>query len=158
MASDPWTSFLDWLTTVMVPSWGGLISLLPYFIVIGVVGPLITLILLMWVWHLLKRRRGAVRYGALQPSPAAIGPGGDPVFPVNEPYCERHALVFPPRATDCPVDGASLSVTCPVDGTVRDVEVDTCPACGTRFVLGATSPKAVVLAGEGPPDGGAAVA
>ena len=33
MSSDPWTSFLEWLTTVVVPAWGELIALLPYVIV-----------------------------------------------------------------------------------------------------------------------------
>ena len=27
MATDPWTSFLDWLTTVLVPAWGELIGM-----------------------------------------------------------------------------------------------------------------------------------
>ena len=56
------------------------------------------------------------------------------------------------------VNGDPLSVICPVDGTMPSAEIDTCSACGTKFKLGATSPSAVVLAPDGPPEGGAAVA
>jgi hypothetical protein len=56
------------------------------------------------------------------------------------------------------VDGDPLSVICPVDGTVRNAEIDTCSACGTKFKLGATAPSSVVLSSDGPPEGGAAVA
>lgn len=158
MSTDPWTAFLDWLTTVMVPAWGELIGLLPYIILGTLVGPILTLIVLMWAWHLIDRRRGKVQRVQPQAAPASIGDDGLPVFPVNEPYCEQHALVFPPRSRTCAVDGDPLEVTCPVDGTVREAVIDTCPGCGTRFTLGATSGSSVVLASDGPPEGGAAIA
>ena len=158
MSSDPWTAFLDWLTTVLVPTWGELIDLLPYVVMGMIVGPILTIVVLMWGWYLIKRRRGKVRHGEAQPVAASHDAEGAPVFPANVPYCEHHALVFPPRARACPVDGDLLSVTCPVDGTVRDAETDTCSACGTKFKLGATSASSVVLSSDGPPDGGAAIA
>jgi len=156
--ADAWTSFLDWLTTVLVPAWGELISLLPYVLIASIAGPILTIIVAMWVWHLVKRRRGRVRRSEPAPVTAAIDQAGRPVFPANVPYCEEHALIFPPRARRCAVDDQPLSVTCPVDGTVRNAEIDTCSACGTRFTLGATSGSAVVLAADGPPEGGAAIA
>lgn len=158
MPSDPWTSFLDWLTTVLVPSWGELIALLPYAIIGTIAGPILTLIVLMWAWHLIDRRRGKVRRTQPQATAAPVGHDGLPVFPVNQPYCEDHALVFPPRARTCSVDGNPLDVTCPVDGTVRQAGIDTCSSCGTRFTLGAASSASVVVAADGPPEGGAAVA
>jgi len=158
MATDPWTSFLDWLTTVIVPAWGELISRLPYVIVGTLVGPVLTIIVLMWGWHFIDRRRGKVVRVQAQPVAARLGDDGLPVFPVNEPYCEEHALVFPPRAKTCSVDGDPLEVTCPVDGTVREAGVDTCSGCGTKFKLGASSSAAVVLSSDGPPEGGAAIA
>ena len=139
MSSDPWTSFLEWLTTVLVPAWGELIGLLPYVIVGTIVGPILTIIVLMWGWHLIGRRRGKVRRTEAQAIAAPVGADGLPVFPVNEPYCEEHALVYPPRATTCAIDGNPLEVTCPVDGSVREAEIDTCTGCGTRFTLGAAS-------------------
>ncbi len=158
MSTDPWTSFLDWLTTVLVPAWGELITLLPYIIIGTIAGPILTLIVLMWAWHLVSRRRGKVSRSLAQPVAAPVGDDGLPVFPVNEPYCEEHALVYPPRATSCTVDGNPLVVTCPVDGTVREADIDTCSGCGTKFKLGAASSSSVVLASDGPPEGGAAVA
>ncbi len=158
MSTDPWTSFLDWLTTVLVPSWGELIALLPYAIIGTIAGPILTIIVLLWAWHFIDRRRGKVRRTQAQAVAAPLGDDGLPVFPVNEPYCEAHALVYPPRATTCAVDGDPLEVTCPVDGTVREAGIDTCTGCGTKFKLGATASPSVVLASDGPPEGGAAVA
>lgn len=158
MSSDPWTAFLDWLATLLVPAWGELISLLPVVLLGTLVGPILTLILLMWAWYLVKRRRGRVRRGEPTPVPAPLDPEGMPVFPPNTPYCEAHRLIFPPRARRCSLDGADLSVACPVDGSVRHAEIDTCNACGTRFKLGASAAALVVLASDGPPEGGAAVA
>jgi hypothetical protein len=158
MSSDPWTSFLDWLATVLVPAWGELISLLPVVLVGSLVGPFVTIIAAMWVWYLVKRRRGRLVRGEAQPVAAALDAAGQPDFPPNVPYCDRHALVYPARARRCTIDDHPLSVTCPVDGTVRNAEIDTCSACGTKFKLGATSGSAVVLLSDGPPEGGAAIA
>ena len=158
MSSHPWTSFLDWLTTVLAPAWGELISLLPYILLGTIAGPILTLIVAMWVWYLFKRRRGKVKHGLAEPVPATIGEGGLPAFPPNAPYCEEHLLVYPPRARACNVDGQPLEVACPVDGTVRDASIDTCSACGTKYKLGAKGGSSVVLSSDGPPEGGAAVA
>ena len=158
MSPEPWTEFLDWLTTVLVPSWGELIALLPIVIVGTLVGPFLTLLLLMWAWHFIRRRKGRVERSEVQPVPAAISADASPVFPVNVPYCEEHALVYPPRATECNVDRADLSVSCPVDGTVRAASIDTCTACGTKFKLGVGSSPLVVTSSDGPPEGGAAIA
>jgi hypothetical protein len=158
MAPDPWTAFLEWLTTVLVPAWSELIALLPYVIIGGLVGPILTIIVLMWAWYLLHRQRGRVHRSEQQPVAAPRGADGLAAFPVNVPYCEQHGLVFPPRATACTVDGAALSVTCPVDGTVRDAEIATCAGCGTTFKLGAATGPLTVVAPEGPPEGGRAIA
>ncbi len=158
MASDPWTSFLDWLTTVLVPAWGELISLLPVVIIGSIAGPILTLIAAMWLWHLVTRRRGRVARAEAAPVAAMLDAQGLPVFPSNVPYCDAHALIHPPRAKACHVDGGALSVTCPVDGNVRNAEIDTCSACGTKFKLGAISGSALVIASDGPPEGGAAIA
>ena len=158
MSPDPWTAFLDWFTTVLVPSWGELIALLPYVVIAMIVGPILTLIVLMWGWYLIKRQRGRVRRREVQPVAALRDEDGLPVFPPNAPYCEQHALVFPARTRSCSVNGDALSVACPVDGTVRDASLETCSACGTRYKLGATARVVTVVASDGPPRGGAAIA
>jgi hypothetical protein len=155
---DPWTFFLDWLTTVLVPSWGDLVGLMPYFLILFVIGPIVTLLLLAWAWHLLRRRRGHVRREVLQPVPAPRGADGLAAYPPNVPYCEEHALLYPPRARRCEIDKADLLVACPVDGTVRAADIRTCPSCGTTYVLGAGASALVVTGASGPPAGGAAVA
>jgi len=158
MSPDPWTQFLDWLTTVLVPSWGELIGLLPFFTVVGIIGPIISIVALMWVWYLLHRSRGHVRHHEAQAIPAPLGDEGRALFAPNVPYCEVHALLYPPQARQCEIDRADLSVACPIDGTVRAAGIEVCPGCGTRYVLGATSSPVVIASQGGPPEGGAAVA
>lgn len=155
---DPWTFVLDQLTKVLVPDWSGLIGLLPFLLIVGVLGPILSLLALAWAWHWVTRRRAHVKVVEPEPRPAALDASGQPVFPANVPYCAEHRLVFPASAVRCTVDGADLSVRCPVDHTVRDAAIQTCTACGTRFVLGAASTSALVRRTAGPPPGGAAVA
>jgi hypothetical protein len=158
MSPDPWTGFLDWLTTVLMPTWSELIVLLPYVVVGTIVGPILMIVVLMWGWYLIKRRRGHVRRGEIQPVAAPRDTDGLPVFPPNAPYCEQHALVYPPRTKTCQMNGDPLSVTCPVDGTVRDASIDTCGACGTTYKLGSRASAVAVITTDGPPEGGAAIA
>ncbi len=155
---DPWTAILDQLTKVLVPDWAGLILLLPFLLIVGVLAPILTLIALAWGWHWLTDRRARIKVAEPEVQVAALDAGGQPDYPANVPYCGEHRLVFPPSATRCSVDGADLSVRCPVDDTVRDASIQTCAACGTRFVLGAASTSALVRRAAGPPPGGAAVA
>lgn len=158
LAADPWTDILTFLQTLIVPAWGELINLLPFFVVVGVIGPIVTLLLLMQVWYLWHRRSGRVRRQETQPRPAPRDAAGELEFPPNVPYCQPHALLFPQSMTACTVDGAELTVNCPVDGTSRVASDQTCRACGTRYVLGATeTPLTIRRAGQ-PPAGGAAVA
>jgi hypothetical protein len=159
MSTDPWSTFLEWLSTVLVPDWAALIGLVPYVLVVTLVGPILTLLVLLWAWHLVTRRRGRVRRTEVQPVAAALLGDGTPVFPPNVPYCEEHRLIYPPRARRCEIDRADLMVACPVDGSVRPAEVDTCSACGTRYKLGAAAGGTlVVVRTDGPPEGGAAIA
>jgi hypothetical protein len=158
MPPDPWSTFLDWLSTVLVPNWGELIGLLPYVVMATLVGPILTLLVLMWAWHLVTRRRGRVRRAEVQPVAAPRLPDGSAAFPPNVPYCEEHALIYPARARRCEVDRADLRVSCPVDGSVRAAEVETCAACGTRYRLGSSASSLAVVSSGGPPEGGAAIA
>ncbi len=157
-APDPWTYFLDWLTTVVVPNWTQLVSMLPLWVFVGVTAPIITLILLAWVWHWFRKERPNVDKVEPEGFLAPVNTDGLPVFPANVPYCLEHALIYPPTRVRCEIDGTDLSVRCPVDGTVRDANVQTCGGCGTRFVLGAGSTTTLVRRPVGPPEGGAAVA
>ena len=52
-SSDPWTASLNWLTTVIVPNWTQLVGMLPFFLLIGVVGPLLSLMMLLG-WRLTR--------------------------------------------------------------------------------------------------------
>jgi hypothetical protein len=157
-ATDPWTAFLDWLTTVMVPDWNELVNMLPLFLVLGVVGPIVTLLVLMWVWYVFQRERPRIETEELAAMPAERDAAGEPVFPPNVPFCRVHAAIYSPSHVRCDRDGAELSVICPIDATIRAASEQTCRVCGTRYVLGASTIPALVRRPGSPPPGGAAVA
>ena len=155
---DPWTAFLQWLQTIIIPDWGGLISLLPVLIVIGVIGPALTLLAAYWVYVLTTNRRGKVRRDDPAPVEVPQLADGSYDFPPNVPYCATHHLVYPATAKECSIDSEELQVRCPVDGSVRVASQQVCRTCGTRYQLGAALAPIVVTRRGTPPAGGAAVA
>ena len=149
---------MDWLQTIIIPDWGGLISLLPILLILGLVGPVLTLLFLYWMYHRVTARRGRVRLDEPSPEHARIGDDGNPVFPPNAPFCPHHALVYPATAKRCDVDGEELFIRCPVDDMMRPATQDICRVCGTRYQLGASLAPVVVRRNGRPPEGGAAIA
>lgn len=156
--TDAWTKFLEWLATILIPDWNGLILLMPILLIIGLTGPLLSLLALYWVYHFFIDRGGRVRTAELEPAPADRRADGTPIFPPNTPYCIEHELIHPATARTCDVDGAELTVRCPVDDTVRTAGEQLCRVCGTRYQLGASLAPVVVKSGRRPPEGGAAIA
>jgi hypothetical protein len=156
-AMDLWTQILQFLAKVIIPDWGTVIAVLPILLIIGVVGPVLTLIALGWTVESVRHRRGRVRLARIEAQTAERDSLGVPIVPANVPYCPRDALVFAPRETRCSACGHDLEVRCPVDGTVRPAARQLCSACGTRFVLGEL-PALVAATHGGPPPGGAAAA
>jgi hypothetical protein len=155
---DAWTAFLNWLSTILIPDWNGLIELLPILLILGVLGPGITLLALYWMYHRLNQRRGKVRWDEPQPTVVEPQADGSYIYPVNAPYCPTHHLVFPGTATVCSIDGEELRVRCPVDDSIRVASQQLCRTCGTRYQLGASLAPIVIRRSGTPPAGGAAVA
>ena len=150
--------FLDFLQSIMVPDWNALISMLPFFLILGVVGPILTIMMLMQLWYLIHRRRGQVRKVEQEPASAPLDTAGAPIYPPNVPFCEEHGVIYPPDARSCEIDRAELAVRCPVDQTTRLASQELCRVCGTRYVLGASQGGLTVRRRGSPPEGGAAVA
>ena len=155
---DPWTAFLDWLATILIPDWNGLISLLPLMLILGVLGPALSLLALYWLLNSATRRRGKVRIDEPQPEAAPRAADGTPIYAANVPYCPTHTLLYPPTYRECEIDGEELLVSCPVDETVRVASQQLCRTCGTRYQLGASLAPVVVRSHGRPPAGGAAIA
>lgn len=149
-----WTDLLAVLTTLVIPDWSGLIALLPVFLVLGVVGPLISLGVLAWLGYGITKPRTSVKrdYGT---QVAQLDAGGQPVFPAGEPYCVRDRLVYPSGVLRCDVCRDPLSIECPKCAIVQSAGVRTCGNCGLVLKV---EPRALVVATDGPPPGGAAVA
>ncbi|HUQ44198.1 MAG TPA: hypothetical protein VM451_07325 [Candidatus Limnocylindria bacterium] len=145
---------IDFLSPILIPDWRGLIDLLPVFLLIGVVGPIVTLLMLGWFVYFVGKPRSRIKYVEPQPVPAKLV-DGKPVYPAGEPYCAVHALVFPPGSTRCDLDGHDLAVICPKCGTGRQAWIDTCGTCGLVLKIDRTVPA---LRPAGPPPGGAAAA
>jgi hypothetical protein len=149
-----WNSVLDVTSKLVIPDWGSLIGLLPMFLLVGVIGPLVTLLVLAWLFYFVVKPRTHVTFEE-GPRAAPVGPDGRPDFPVGEPYCLNHALVYPSGQTRCPIDGELLSVVCPKCRLGRPAEIDTCGNCGLVLKI---VPRARSLRPAGPPPGGAASA
>jgi hypothetical protein len=145
---------INFLTPILIPDWKALINLLPVFLVIGVVGPLLSLLVLGWVVYMLGKPRSRIPYADPQPHLAQIVDGA-PVYPVGEPYCAFNRLVFPPGTTRCSECGRDLAVICPKCSTGRQAWIDTCGTCGLVLRIDRVVPA---LRPAGPPPGGAAAA
>jgi hypothetical protein len=148
-----WTDLLAALSPLLSPEWGALIGLLPIFLVLFVVGPIVTILVLAWL-----------RYGILRPRPhvafadarraAPLGEDGEPAYPLGEPYSPTERVIYEPGTTRSP-SGESLVVACPKCSLVRPAVEDTCGNCGLTFTI---KPTTRSLRPAGPPAGGAAAA
>ncbi|HEY3334397.1 MAG TPA: hypothetical protein VGK16_04095 [Candidatus Limnocylindrales bacterium] len=148
-----WTGILEFTSKFVIPAWGELINLLPLFLLIGVVGPILTILMLAWLRYGVRKPR--VRAGFVDLRRAApLDEAGQPQFPVGEPYSLAEAMIYEPGATRS-VSGDELLVSCPKCGLVRSAAVDTCGNCGLRFSL--TPPTRTLRPAAPPPGGRAAV-
>ena len=147
-------TILDALTPIITPDWGGLVGMLPIFLVLGVVGPILSLLILGWFIYVVRAPRARIPYVEPAPVPAQIV-NGQAVYPSGEPYCAFDRLVLPPGTTRCPNCGRDAAVVCPKCGTGRTAFVDTCGTCGLVLKIDHTVPA---LRPAGPPPGGAAAA
>jgi hypothetical protein len=152
--SKLWSDFLGFLSTIIIPDWAGLIALLPVFVLIGVVGPLLTLAVLAWMGFEVTKPRAKVRYDE-GTKVAPLDYLGQPIFPAGEPYCPTDGLIFASGAVRCERDGTPLSVRCPKCELIREAAIDTCGNCGLILKI---APRAMIVATDQPPPGGAAVA
>jgi hypothetical protein len=152
--SHLWSDFLSFLSKLVIPDWPGLIALLPIFVLIGIVGPLLSLAALAWLGYGVTKPRVKVRYD----EGTKVAPRdhlGRPIVPAGEPYCPRDGLIYPMGRLRCDVDKTDLLVRCPKCEVVRTAGIATCGNCGLTLNL---QPRAMIIASDGPPPGGAAIA
>ena len=145
---------IDFLEPILIPDWRALLDLLPLFLLLGVVGPILSLLVLGWFIYIVGRPRSRIPYEAPAPQPARLVEG-QPAYPPGEPYCSLDRLVYPFGATRCATCGRDLAVVCPKCGTGRQALIDTCGTCGLVLKIDRGVPA---LRPAGPPPGGAAAA
>lgn len=139
--------------SIIVPDWAQLVGLLSVFLLLFVVGPLLTVLLLFWVRYAIVKPRPKVAYA--DPRRAApLDATGNPVYPVGEPYSPREGVIYEPGMTRSP-SGETLVVACPKCSLVRPATDDTCGNCGLSFTL---TPTTRSFRPAGPPPGGRAAA
>jgi ribosomal protein S27AE len=149
-----WNDFLTFLSTLIIPDWGGLIGLLPLLLLIGLIGPLLTLAVLAWLGYGVTKPRTVVNYVEGN-RVAPLDHLGKPIFPAGEPYCPLDGLIYPFGQTRCDRDQTLLQVRCPKCDLVRDSDIQACGNCGLVLKFEA---RTLIVAADGPPPGGAAVA
>lgn len=148
-----WHRIIDALQVVVIPDWGELIGLIPIFLLVGVAGPILTLLALGWVVYVLRAPRAKVN---LEVAPVrAQLVDGRPEYPAGEPYCPTDQLIYPFGTTRCDHDGHDLLVRCPKCGSGRPAHISTCGNCGLVLKI---ENRARALRPAGPPPGGAAAA
>ncbi len=152
--SQLWSQLIDTMSRFVSPDWGSLVNLLPIFLVVLVLGPLLSLLALVWFVYVVRAPRTHVRFDE-GPRPASHEAAGQPEYPAGEPYCLRDQLVYPPGTTRCDVCRDDLAVRCPMCGIGRSAAITTCGNCGLVLRV---EPRARVARPAGPPPGGAAVA
>jgi hypothetical protein len=149
-----WNGLLEFTSQFVLPDWGGLIGLLPIFLVIGVMGPILSLLVLAHVIYFLRKPRAPLAEPP-EPARAQIGANGKPIVPAGEPFCFRDGLIYPANTTRCDVCRDDLSIRCPKCSVTREARDDTCPNCGLVMKV---RPQNQVVRVTPPPPGGRAVA
>jgi hypothetical protein len=148
-----WTGLIGFTAQFVTPDWGALIGIIPYLLVIAVVGPLLTLLALGWLRYGLLRPRARLAFADSR-RPAEIDADGNPVYPVGEPYSPAERMIYEPGATRS-ASGEALMVACPKCGLVRTAARSTCGNCGLSFTL---KPVTRSSGAASRPSGGAAAA
>lgn len=149
-----WDTILDTTSLFVIPDWASVIGLLPILIFLGVVGPLLTFLVLGIVVYQVRKPRIKVNYEE-GPQRAELDGTGQPIFPPGLPHCRRDALIYPSGAVRCDLCRDDLAVICPMCGVGREAQIDACGNCG--LVLKIESRAVTVRRGR-PKPGGAAVA
>jgi hypothetical protein len=150
-----WNQILELLSKLVIPDWGSLIGLLPIFLVLGVLGPIASILFLAWFIYIVRRPRVGMRYED-GPRKAELDGDGKPIFPAGLPHCLADGLIYPSGATRCDEDGSELWVRCPMCGLGRAAGIKTCGNCG--LVLNVKTRALTLGPTTGPPPGGAAAA
>ena len=148
-----WHSFLGAISGFVIPDWSDLVGLLPILLLIGVVGPALSLLVLAWFIYIVRAPRTT-----MSPDVAAVPAlleDGRPVYPAGEPYCPVDQLVYPSGAARCDGCGRDLFVRCPKCAVGRAAVIGTCGNCGLVLKI---ENRGRALRPAGPPPGGAAAA
>lgn len=148
-----WDRTLELITPFIIPDWNELIGLIPLLLVIGVLGPILSLLILGWLIYVVRAPRAKVDFDVAARKARFVN--GRPEYPAGEPYCPADQLIYPFGAVTCDVDKRDLLVTCPKCGSGRKAHISTCGNCGLVLKI---ENRARALAPAGPPPGGAAAA
>ena len=52
-----WSDFLAFLSTIIIPDWSAVIGLMPLLLLLGLIGPLLTLAVLAWLGYGITKPR-----------------------------------------------------------------------------------------------------
>ena len=148
-----WQGIIEFLTPFIIPDWGELVGLMPIILLLGLAGPILSLLVLGWILYVVRAPRATV---SLEVAPVrAQLVDGRPDYPAGEPYCPVDQLIFPFGTRTCDACRRDLLVRCPKCSTGRPAHVSTCGNCGLVLKI---ENRAVAVRRGRPKPGGAAVA
>ena len=130
---------------IIIPDWGALIGLLPVFILLGVIGPIITLLLLGP--HLPDppaTREGRPRR---RPAPGRARRRREADLPDRPAVLPCRRLIYPSGTTRCETTAPSCAVVCPMCGLGRQ------RGRSTPVATAASSSRSRTARGRGPAGG-----
>ena len=149
-----WDQLLDLTALFVIPDWSEVIRLLPLLVLLGVVGPFLTLLILGVVVYQVRKPRVKVHFEEW-PRTAEIDAGGEPIYPPGLPHCRRDMIVYASGTHRCEVCRQELAVSCPMCSVGRVAALDTCGNCGLVLRI---ETRTLATRTAGPRPGGAAAA
>ena len=87
---------LELTSFFILPNWNDVIQhMLPAAVVLFLVGPILTLLVLYWLYQWVHMPRFHVRPAEVVPVPVPRDEAGQPVIPASVPYCSFDGLLYP---------------------------------------------------------------
>ena len=148
-----WGDFLAWLSTIVIPDWSAIIALIPLLLLLGLIGPLLTLAVLAWLGYGITKPRTVMKF--------VEGTRTAPLDHLGKPIFRRASRTCPARRADLrrrrdPLRPGQDAVRSAARSAAWSATPTSGPAATGQYLR--VESRTLIAATDGPPPGGAAVA